>query len=624
MSIYVGITNYGGFLKFVDPLRPTLPPDVELQIIDDVFGDLEKRIRRYERDNTLDVLVSSGITADTIQRMNIAIPLVRISVDGFDILNALDEALKNSSNVALITRSEIPNVDSLVKTVKGSLRPIIYDSPENLGPILQSLYAEGIRDVIGSSLVMDQAKMYGLRGHFIWSFDSVRQAVEQAIALARARKALAAKANTLDYLLDYSAEGIIITDKNGIITEFNNSAQRILGRSRKNVLGRYCEEVLPNTQLHIVMKEKRTQFNCIQDFGNVKIVTNRSPIISNQEVIGALATFFSVATINQAGNNIRRTLSTDNFFAKECFSDFKTENSAMKELIQTGERYAKSRFPILIHGAEGTEKGALAQSIHNASVRKNEPFVHIDCSAIQKNMIEGDMLGYEDFAANGTRRSTRRGFLENANGGTLFLEEIAQLPLKVQARLVGIIENKQFMRLGGERPIPLDIRIVASTGQSLRPLVDSGEFNAELYFCLNVLELHLPNLADRKEDIPLLIRTIIQQERSDLTRNEIASISNCPTLNTFSYPGNIRQLRSIIERLSIDYSPGMNIDQIANEIIAAQEGSASIIVAEETGERQEIQEALLLSNGNRNRAAEILGLSRTTLWRKMRELGIET
>lgn len=256
MAITVGVANYAAFFQFVEKLRPELPSDVELVILNDLFSELESSIKRIEAEGSVDIFVASGGNADYLQKYLKSIPLVKVNITGFDIMSAVSSAKEFSDNLAIITHSPIPQLDEVKDVLNVKLKPAVYQTPEELSMLLQSLYAEGIRDVIGTALVLEQAKMFGMRGHFIWSLDSVRTAVETAISMARTKKALAEKARTLDYLLDYAAEGIIVTDRNGIITQFNNSAERILNRSSKSAIGRQCAEILPNTQLHTVMREK--------------------------------------------------------------------------------------------------------------------------------------------------------------------------------------------------------------------------------------------------------------------------------------------------------------------------------------------------------------------------------
>ncbi len=622
MSITIGVANYAGFFQFVEKLRPELPPDVELVILNDLFSELESSVKRIEAEGSVDIFVASGGNAEYMQRYLKSIPLVKVKITGFDIMNAVKNAKEFSDNVALITHSPIAQIEDIKSILNVKLRPIVYQTPEDLSVILQSLYAEGIRDVIGTALVLEQAKMFDIRGHFIWSLDGVRTAMETAISMARTKKALAEKARTLDYLLDYAAEGIIVTDRNGVITQFNNSAERILNRSRKSIIGRQCAEVLPNTQLHTVMREKRAQFNRIQDLGNVKIVTNRSPIVCDKEVIGSLATFFSTSTIRQAGENIRRSQNFSGFIAKSTFEDIKTLSPEFEAMKQKAKRFARSNSTILIFGDTGTGKEAFAQSLHNASQRKNEPFVRVNCAAIPASMLEGELFGYEEGIYPGARKAGKPGLLEIAHLGTLFLDEVGEIPLKLQARLLSAIEEKQFFRVGGDKPVPVDIRIIAATNKDLRAMVEEGSFREDLYFRINVLEVHLPSLKDRKCDIPLLIKEFLEENRNDLTRKELEDICHTPHFQDYDWPGNVRELRNIIERFCVYYVPGADIEESARAVLTYE--TAKERPGDTTAEPdvQEIENALRLSGGNRSAAAAILGISRTTLWRKMRELGM--
>lgn len=534
-------------------------------------------------------------------------------------MDAVKRAKEYSDSMALITHSPIPELDDLKGTLNAKLLPLIYQTPEELNMILQSLHAEGIRDIIGTALVLEQARLFDMRGHFIWSLDGVRTAIETAISMARTKKTLAEKARIFDCLMDYSAEGIIVTDKNGIITHFNNSAERILNRSRKNILGRQCAEVLPNTQLHTVMREKRAQFNRIQDLGNVKIVTNRSPIICEKEVIGSLATFFSTSTIKQADENIRRSQNFDGFVARAHFADIKTLSREFEAVKQKAEHFAKCSSTVLILGDTGTGKESFAQSLHNASPRKNEPFVKFNCAAIPDRVLESELFGYEEVGL-GRKRAEKSGSIETAHRGTLFLDEVGDIPLKLQARLLTAIEEKQFFRIGGEKPVPVDIRIIASSNRDLKAMVRNGLFREDLYYRINVLELHLPTLSQRSSDIPLLIKEFLEDNRSDLTRSELNAICNDPHFLNYSWPGNIRELRNVVERFCVNYSPGDDIHDTACSILSYSSGSDRI--GGPDIELKEIEEALRISGGSRAAAAQILGMSRTTLWRKMRELGL--
>lgn len=622
MRIRVGIANYGQFSQFIEKLQPDIPEDVELVILNDLFAELEATIRRIEAEGSVDIFVGSGGNAEYLEKYLSDIPLVKVKVTGFDIMHALTDAKFFSDHVAIITYNHpLAQLAEVKDILNIETKELVYSSQDEVDYILQSLYGEGIRDVIGSAYVLERAKLYNMRGHFIWSLDGVRTALETAISMARNKKDAAEKAKKFNYLLDYAAEGIIITDRHGVITDFNTSAERILSRSKKSVIGRQCAQVLPNTELYTVMREKRAQFNKIQDLGNVKIVTNRSPIICSKEVIGALATFSSVSNIKSAEETIRRTQNFKGFVAKSTFGDMKSLSEAFLAVKNKAELYSRFDSTVLILGGSGTGKELFAQSIHNASQRKAEPFVAVNCAALPPSLLESELFGYEDGAFAGAKKGGKAGLFELAHEGTLFLDEVSEIPLKLQARLLRALEEKEFFRLGGDKVIPVNVRIIATSNRDLWQMVQTGTFREDLYYRINVLEIHLPELKQRREDIPLLISDFIAANRGDLTRAETEAICGLAHFKNYDWPGNIRELRNVIERFCVQYAPGTDPDVLARDVLKYHGQKPDETTA---NERADIIDALKLSDGNRVRTASILGVSRTTLWRKMREYGLDT
>lgn len=622
MGIRIGVANYGLFSKFIEQIEQTLPKDVELVILNDLFSELETSIRKIEANRSVDVFVGSGGNGDFLEKYLKEIPLVRVQVTGFDLLNALQDVRQLSDSAAIITR-RIPlrQLDQVKGVLNVHLETATYTQAKDVDDILRILFAQGIRDVIGAAYVLERASLMGMRGHFIYSIDGIREAFERAIALARNLKNSAEQAKKLNYILDYSAEGIILTDRNGIITDFNTSAERILRRKRSTVIGKSCKEALPNTQLHVVMEQRRPQYNKIQDLGNVKIVTNRSPIMYDQEMIGSLATFFSVSNIKKAELSIRQNQFQTSYLAQNSFFSLIGESGAYLRMKETATQYARYHAAVLICGKSGTGKSVVAQCIHNASPRKGERFVTLHCAAFSPAQLERELFGYEEGAVPNGRKNGKTGAIEQAHQGTLFLDEVCEIPVKLQARLLHVIENKEVLRIGGDIAVPVDIRIVATSGKDLQEMMRGGLFREDLYYRLNVLHIDVPELRERRSDIPLLIRHFIPAIRGDLTETEMTRISELPLFQDYDWPGNIRQLRNIVERFCIMFQPGEDLELLAARVMNFSPAAVSPPSEEE--ERKRLREALLASGGKREKAAELLGMSRTTLWRKLREHHID-
>lgn len=622
MSIRIGIANYGQFSKFIEQIEKQIPKDVELVVLNDLFSELEGSIRKIESNHSVDVFVGSGGNADFLENYLKHIPLVRVKVTGFDLLNALRDVKLFSNHAAVITRRmPLPYLDGIRDVLNVQLKSAVYTQKDDVDDILRTLFAQGIRDVIGSAYVLERASLMGMRGHFIWSIDGIIEAVQTAIALARSIKDSAEKAKKLNYILDYSAEGIILTDHNGIITDFNTSAERILKRNRNAVIGKSCKEVLPNTQLHTVMEQKQPQYNKIQDLGNVKIVTNRSPIMYNNEMIGSLATFFSVSNIKRAEVSIRQNQFDTGYLAKNSFYNLIGKSSAYQQMRQKAEQYASCDAVVLISGKSGTGKELVAQSIHNSSPRKNERFVTVHCASFSPVQLEREIFGYEEGVFSSGKKEGRSGAVEQAHHGTLFLDEVNDIPLKLQARILHVIEEKEVLRIGGDVAIPVDVRIVASTNNSLWKMVQHGTFREDLYYRLNVLCIKIPELRERKEDIPLFIQHFIPAIRGDLTASEMDRISKLNAFQKYDWPGNIRELHNIIERFCIVFQPGEDMNALAAQVMEIPQENLEESAAQQ--EKEQYQAALNKCSGNREQTAVLLGISRTTLWRKLKEYHID-
>ncbi len=621
MKIRIGITNYGQYSKFIEQIEKTLPEDIELVVLNDLFSELESSIRRIEARRSVDVFVGSGGNADFLEKYLKDIPMVRVKVTGFDLLNALKEVRMFSDHAAIITRrTPLSQLEEVRELLNVQVETATYNRQEDIDDILCAMFAQGIRDVIGSAFVLERASLMGMRGHFIWSLDGIKEAIGTAIALARNIKNSAEQAKKLNYILDYSAEGIILTDREGIITDFNTSAERILQRKRSSVIGKSCRDVLPNTQLHVVMEQKQPQYNKIQDLGNVKIVTNRSPIMYNDEMIGSLATFFSVSNIRKAEASIRQNQFQTRYLAQNSFYSLIGKSGAWNEMKKKAEQYARCDAAVLICGRSGAGKEVIAQCVHNGSPRKGERFVTVHCAAFSPAQLERELFGYEEGTVPNGKRNGRSGAVELAHQGTLFLDGVSDIPIKLQARLLHVIENKEVLRIGGDAAIPVDIRVVATTGRDLWEMVQDNTFREDLYYRLNVLRIDVPELKERREDIPLLIQAFIGRLRSDLASSEMEQISNLPCFQSYDWPGNIQELRNIIERFCIMFQPGMDMEELAAQVM--EQPVVSRQVNQE--ERQRLLTALRDSGWNRERAADLLGMSRTTLWRKLKEYQISS
>ena len=303
--------------------------------------------------------------------------------------------------------------------------------------------------------------------------------------------------------------------------------------------------LLRGTGLLKVLKTGLPEIDIIRRVGDVDIVINTIPIVINGEILGVVATFKEAARIQNIDRKLKEKLYIKGFVTKYTIDHIKGESLIMKQLINRTRKYATTDATILIQGETGTGKEIFAQSMHNLSDRKEKPFVAINCSALPESLLESELFGYEEGAFTGAKKGGKIGLFEMASGGTIFLDEIADIPLSLQVRLLRVLEEKEVMRIGGDRIVSVDVRIISSTYKDLREEVNLGKFRADLYFRLAVLKLDIPPLRKRPEDIPFIVQEILYKYGRGTKRISDKMVDR---MKGYNWPGNIRELDSLIKR----------------------------------------------------------------------------
>lgn len=302
----------------------------------------------------------------------------------------------------------------------------------------------------------------------------------------------------------------------------------------------------------IIYKEKR-------------LILTRIPILAENEVTGAVFFLNSEKKISEADRQLRLTSTKKGFIAKRSFETMIFHSPVMLETVNRAKVYSKMNSTVLLTGETGTGKEFFAQSIHNASPRRNGPFVAVNCSAFSTSLLESELFGYEEGAFTGAKKAGKAGVFELAHGGTIFLDEIGEIDATVQSRLLRVIQEREVMRLGGDRVIPIDVRIIAATNRDLKKETEKGKFRLDLYYRINVLNIEIPPLRRRLEDIYPLARQLLN-EKNELLQCKVTGF-DARTLNFFSkysWPGNIRELSNIIEKVvALTQSGEVQFDVIA-------------------------------------------------------------
>ncbi len=441
------------------------------------------------------------------------------------------------------------------------------------------------------------------------------------------------EASLLETMLAAPDELIVVVNKNGYIENMSQAYGDFLGIQVQNAIGRHVTEVIENTRMDIVVKTGVPETGETQDIHGEKMIATRIPIRKNGMVIGAYGRVLvrntrelhmlhdKLSSIEMELNMYKRTFEKINT-AKYTVDDIIGDCSIMQDLKDSVRKVAKTNSNVLIMGESGTGKELFAHSIHAGSMRRKAPFVCVNCGSIPEQLIESELFGYEEGAFTGARKGGKIGLFPAAHGGTIFLDEIGELPLPMQVRLLRVLQDREIQRVGSNVREKVNVRVVAATNRNLYQMVKKGEFRSDLYYRLNVVTLHLPLLRERKEDLPLLIRMILSKisKKENLGAIEI-SREAMDHLLRYDWPGNVRELENVLER-AINFTDAGEKIKAKNlpERITGSMVSQTVMPLKELMENTEkdaIKDALLRCRNCKAKAANELGISRTTLYEKM-------
>ena len=434
--------------------------------------------------------------------------------------------------------------------------------------------------------------------------------------------------------------GAMVTDAKGIITHFNEPYGRYLRLNPADQIGRHCTEAIENSRMHIVAKTGKPEINQSHSIMGQKMVVQRIPIKKDGKVIAVFGQvmFKDVKDVGKLARKLSLLESKVKLYEQELINLRSTrytldsiigKSGKIKYLKNEALKASSNQFPVLISGESGTGKELFAQAIHHAGSRKLFPFVRINCAAIPKDLLESELFGYEKGAFTGARTGGKPGKFELAHNGTVFLDEIGDLPLEMQPKLLRVLEDREFERVGGNTVIRSDFRLIAATNQNLEEMVSSGAFRKDLFYRLNVIALHIPSLRKRRSDIVIIARHLLNKLAQEATMLNVKMAPEAEkSLADHGWPGNVRELSNVLER-SLSSMEGNTIERehlpfyIRRESLSAQTTEyASIRVTQARAEKSAILRALEETANNKTRAAELLGIHRTLLYKKMKKHAI--
>lgn len=592
------------------------------------FNKVQTKIKKG-----IKIVVSRGGTARYL-RNKLNIPIVEIPVTSFDILRAISSVSnKGYKKIAFVTTSNIifkKDYFNKILDVTLDFEPCneVGEIPEKIKYLVNNKKVDAI---VGDVVATREAFRNGIHGELLESGEeSIIQALIQAKEILKINLEERAKAKKFETILNMVREGVITVDPNDNLTVYNSAVEKVLGYSKNKVIGKNINKCLPE-EVVSKLSEKMKEENMVTDINGKKVVFNKIPICVDDKLCDTVIFLEEATNIEKLELKIRKNLYEKGFIAKNKFSNIIGESNEILKLKKQAIKFAKSEGTILIHGETGTGKELFAQSIHNESKRANMPFVSVNCAALSESLLESELFGYEEGSFTGALKGGKKGLFELAHGGTLFLDEISEVSLGFQSKLLRVLQEKEVRRIGGDKVIPINVRIICTTNRNLLEEVEKGIFREDLYYRLSVLELGLIPLRFRKKDIiPMAISFLkeecISENKTLSWRND--DIFKC--LLNYEWYGNARELRNFIERLVVCCEEEELDENFIIEILDSKkkksrkvegnkENEINIKVSSSLKEMEsEIIKGLLYKyNWNKESLCNDLGISKTTLWRKL-------
>lgn len=446
--------------------------------------------------------------------------------------------------------------------------------------------------------------------------------------------------DSLEYLPNF-----LLVNSDGRIVYINDKYTRLLGTTQAQSVGKLAKDIIPNTRMHLLLEKGEDEVGSIMRFYDhqqgkeVILVCNRFIIRNEGKIVGAVAftTLNDLDEINQLKHELIK-IQIENEVIKEKLSLLKSNpidkivgtSQAIKAIKQQILEYSSSNLPILLLGETGVGKEVFANAIHESSNRALNNFVKINCCAIPSDLLESELFGYEEGAFSGASRGGKIGKFELANKGTILLDEIGEMPINLQAKILRVLQENEVVKVGGSKTIELNTRLICSTNCNLTDLVRNKTFREDLYYRINVIEIHIPALRDRKDDIPSLCEVFIKEVNA-LEGLSVQGLSEnaLERLQAHYWPGNVRELKHVIQRAAVHCKEGVlkasHFSFMSNLDFTGylQDTVSTLRTKKEQLEKSEIIQALEQAHGNRSKAAKALNIDRSLLYRKLKFYGIE-
>lgn len=579
------------------------------------------------------LLTLPGPTALTEHILKDRLPVLTIEYNNIDIVFALNKALSLCPGSAALGhyKKENPRIGDIRRLTNQPFANFIFGDNDNTNKnILNNLKQQGINAIVGGGYICNLAQEVGLSIFPLEiNSETLHKTIASALTIADTRRYARQSMRHINIILECQEEAIIAVNRENKITFFNKSAERLFSAEQSAVTDKNADAVFPDSCFETVLKNKEAIKNFLHTVRGIRIMGDYRPVFDNDTFIGTVGTFSAISEIQKKEQIIRKDNEPKSAGPSYSFDDFKENGPLFRPLTDKARCFALTGETVLITGESGTGKEVMAASIHNASQRKTKAFLAVNCAAIPPTLMESELFGYEPGTFTGGKKNGSAGMFEAAHKGTIFLDEIGEMPVELQAKLLRVIQEKKVRRIGSSKEIPVDVRIIAATNKNLEQEVRAGAFRADLYYRLNILHIHMPPLrmySDCAEDIAeKMLKRLMPTPSLDDCKTLRSLLKN---LKKHTWPGNMRELENTVRRYAAlkPYLSGpISLDDI---FIQPEKYGSPAPENQESGntadaqnlERQIIMETFSRLKGNKTQTARELGISRSTLWRKLKKL----
>jgi len=450
----------------------------------------------------------------------------------------------------------------------------------------------------------------------------------------------------LNSIFDATQDAISVVDENGVGLLINPAYTRLTGYLEKDVIGKACTvDMNEGDSIHLEVLKTREPVRGMRSrvgFNNKDVIVEAAPILVNDELRGSVAVIHDLTEIEQLTNELDQAKKIiRSLEAKYTFDDIIGSSAVLINAMEKGKLAAATPATVILRGESGTGKELFAHAIHNASRRKYSQFVRVNCAAISENLLESELFGYEEGAFTGAIKGGKVGLFERADGGTIFLDEIGEINLRVQSKLLRVLQEKEIIRVGGTKPIPIDVRVISATNVDLEKAVDEGEFRRDLYYRLNVIPIRIPSLRERKDDLKELLDFLLKKFNQEYGRSVVdISEEAMEVVSAYEWPGNVRELENFLGRTMINmrfndrivelkHLPKINnMDEEQIDLTFLSETFTDEVIINlqdkmDMYEKKYIEKALKANNYNKTKTAKVLNVSIRSLYYKITKYELE-